>query len=59
MNNEFIMPAPPLPRTPAEEEKLRGRLTGFKGGYDEGYLRGRLAVLDGRPEEPQPVGISM
>lgn len=30
MNNEFIMPAPPLPRTPAEEEKLRGRLTGFK-----------------------------
>ncbi|CAH1211811.1 hypothetical protein PAECIP111892_03641 [Paenibacillus auburnensis] len=55
MNNEFIMPAPPLPRTPAEEEKLRGRLTGFKIGYDEGYLRGRLAILDGRPEEPIPV----
>lgn len=54
-NNEFIMPAPPLPLTPAEEEKLRGRLSGFKGGYNEGYLRGRLAILDGRPEEPLPV----
>ncbi|OKP93063.1 spore maturation protein cgeB [Paenibacillus sp. P32E] len=49
------MPAPPLPRTPAEEEKLRGRLTGFKVGFDEGYLRGRLTILDGRPEEPLPV----
>ncbi|WP_083611947.1 glycosyltransferase [Paenibacillus sp. P32E] len=55
MNNNFIMPAPPLPRTPAEEEKLRGRLTGFKVGFDEGYLRGRLTILDGRPEEPLPV----
>lgn len=55
MNNNFIMPAPPLPRTPAEEEKMRGRLSGFKVGYDEGYLRGRLAILDGRPEEPTPV----
>lgn len=52
MNNDYIMPAPPFPRTPAEEEKLRGRLSGFKIGYDEGYLRGRLAILDGRPEEP-------
>ncbi|WP_379130903.1 glycosyltransferase [Paenibacillus sp. sgz500958] len=49
------MPVPPFPLTIAEEEKLRGRLIGFKGGYDEGYLRGRLAILDGRPEEPQPV----
>lgn len=55
MKTEFIMPAPPMPRTPAEEEKLRGRLTGFKVGYDEGYLRGRLAILDGRPEQPLPV----
>lgn len=55
MDNHFIMPAPPILRSPAEEEKLRGRLTGFKVGYDEGYLRGRLAVLDGRPEEPLPV----
>ncbi|UQZ33228.1 spore maturation protein cgeB [Paenibacillus sp. PK3_47] len=55
MNTEFVMPVPPFPRTPAEDEKLRGRLTGFKAGYDEGYLRGRLAILDGRPEEPLPV----
>jgi len=54
-NNEFIMPTPPLPLTPPEEEKLRGRLSGFKGGYDEGYLRGRLAILNGRPEEVFPV----
>lgn len=54
-NNEFILPAPPQPLTPAEEEKLRGRLSGFRGGYNEGYLRGRLAILDGRPEEPLPV----
>lgn len=52
MNNEFILPVPPFPLTAAEEEKHRGRLTGFKGGYDEGYLRGRLAILNGRPEEP-------
>ncbi len=55
MHNDFVMPVPPFPLTIAEEEKLRGRLIGFKGGYDEGYLRGRLAILDGRPEEPQPV----
>jgi len=55
MNNEFVMPVPPFPLTAAEEEKLRGRLTGFKSGYDEGYIRGRLAILDGRPEEPVPV----
>jgi len=55
MNNEFVLPVPPFPLTAAEEEKLRGRLTGFKSGYDEGYLRGRLAILDGRPEEPVPV----
>jgi spore maturation protein CgeB len=54
-NNEFIMPTPPLPLTPPEEEKLRGRLSGFKGGYDEGYLRGRLAILNGRSEEVFPV----
>lgn len=54
-NNEFILPAPPHPLSPAEAEKLRGRLSGFKGGYDEGYLRGRLAILDGRPEESFPV----
>ncbi|OBZ09710.1 spore maturation protein cgeB [Bacillus sp. FJAT-27264] len=55
MSNNFVLPTPPLPLTPAEEEKLRGRLTGFKTGYDEGYLRGRLAILSGRPEEPLPV----
>lgn len=55
INNEFILPAPPHPLSPAEAEKLRGRLSGFKGGYDEGYLRGRLAILDGRPEETFPV----
>ncbi|NUU60324.1 CgeB family protein [Paenibacillus agri] len=55
MSNNFVLPTPPLPLTPAEEEKLRGRLTGFKTGYDEGYLRGRLAILHGRPEEPLPV----
>ncbi|ASA23900.1 CgeB family protein [Paenibacillus donghaensis] len=55
MNNDFILPAPPQPLTPAEQEKLRGRLIGFKGGYDEGYLRGRLAILDGRAEEVLPV----
>jgi spore maturation protein CgeB len=55
MSNNFVLPTPPLPLTPAEEEKLRGRLSGFKVGYDEGYLRGRLAILDGRPEEPLPV----
>jgi len=55
MNNEFVLPVPPFPLTVAEEEKLRGRLTGFKGGFDEGYLRGRLAILAGRPEEPLPV----
>lgn len=54
-NSEFILPAPPLPLTPSEAEKLRGRLSGFKSGYDEGYLRGRLAILDGRPEEVLPV----
>ncbi|MFC3748099.1 glycosyltransferase [Paenibacillus sp. GCM10012306] len=55
MSNKFVLPTPPLPLTPAEEQKLRGRLTGFKTGYDEGYLRGRLAILDGRAEEPIPV----
>ncbi|GGF59875.1 spore maturation protein [Paenibacillus albidus] len=54
-NTEFILPAPPLPLTPAEEEKLRGRLSGFKGGYDEGYLRGRLAAMNARPEEVPPI----
>lgn len=52
---EFILPMPPLPLSPAEEAKLQGRLAGFKSGHDEGYLRGRLAVLDGRPEDPLPV----
>ena len=55
MENNFVMPLPPYPLTAAEEEKFRGRLTGFKGGYDEGYLRGRLAILNGRSEEPLPV----
>nr|WP_223879975.1 MULTISPECIES: glycosyltransferase [Paenibacillus] len=49
------MPVPPFPLDPAQEAKLQGRLSGFKSGYDEGYLRGRLAILDGRPEEPLPV----
>lgn len=55
MTNQFIMPLPPLPLTPPEQAKLQGRLNGFKSGYDEGYLRGRLTILDGRPEEPIPV----
>lgn len=55
MSENFVLPAPPLPLTPAQEEKLRGRLSGFKKGYDEGYLRGRLAILSGRPEELLPV----
>ncbi|MFE4714180.1 MULTISPECIES: glycosyltransferase [unclassified Paenibacillus] len=55
MSNNFVLPTPPLPLTPSEKEKLRGRLTGFKTGHDEGYLRGRLAILHGRPEEPLPV----
>lgn len=55
MENNFVMPMPPVTRFPAEDEKLRGRLDGFKSGYDEGYLRGRLAILDGRPEDPIPV----
>ncbi|BCG60645.1 CgeB family protein [Paenibacillus sp. URB8-2] len=55
MSKDFILPVPPLPLTQAEQAKLQGRLNGFKSGYDEGYFRGRLAILDGRPEEPLPV----
>lgn len=55
MSKEFILPVPPIPLTPAQEAKLQGRLNGFRSGYAEGYLRGRMAILDGRPEEPLPV----
>lgn len=41
-NNEFIMPTPPLPLTPPEEEKLRGRLSGFKGGMMRAIYGGAL-----------------
>lgn len=55
MIKDFILPVPPIPLTPAQEAKLQGRLNGFRSGFDQGYLRGRFAVLDGRPEEPLPV----
>ena len=38
----------------SDEARSRGQEAGFKGGYDEGYLRGRAQSILNIPQEPMP-----